>query len=252
MVIALVDDRTEDRNRLKAVLDEYAVRNGRRFEICSFDSGEALMKGFQAHRYQVIFLDVFMEDNMTGIEAAERIRALDEDALLIFLTTSREHQSEAIHWHVFDYLNKEPELLEHQIFQVMDRIFRISSDKNIPCLTFASEKESVCLPYNRLKYLMSDRNYLIIYDNQGKQYRTRATFSSVWETLRKDDRFLQIIRGVIVNMEYLTDLSAGVCVLKGDIHLPMNVRNSASIEQTWTNYTFARIRRESLEGRDAE
>ena len=250
MVIALVDDRPEDRVRLTEVLEKYGSVNGRRFDLHAFDSGEALMMRFQAHRYQLIFLDVIMGDGWSGVETAERIRRMDEDVILVFLTTSDEHQADAIHWHVFDYLDKEN--LQKNVFQVMDRILRRQTRLEAPRLSFVAEKDPVSLPYDDLVYLTADRNYLIIHDRTGNQYRTRATFSSVWETLRQDDRFLPVLRGVIVNMEYLTDISSGVCVLKGNIRVPINIRNSEELEKTWTNFTFARIRRESMEGRNAE
>lgn len=61
MVIALIDDRAEDRARLTKALENYGSVNGRRFDLHAFESGEMLMARFQAHRYQVIFLDVIMD-----------------------------------------------------------------------------------------------------------------------------------------------------------------------------------------------
>ena len=105
MRIALVDDSSEALAALAGTLREYASRQGLRFDLEAFSSGEELLGGYLPRRYAVIFLDVYMS-GMSGIAAAEKIRMLDEDVCLIFLTTSDEHQSQAIHWHVFDYINK--------------------------------------------------------------------------------------------------------------------------------------------------
>ena len=72
------------------------------------------------------------------------------------------------------------------------------------------------------------------------------TLSSVWSQLEQDGRFLQVLRGVIVNMDYITDISDNTCCLQGDLRLPVSVRNRTRIEQLWTDYTFSRIRRESM------
>ena len=72
------------------------------------------------------------------------------------------------------------------------------------------------------------------------------TLSSVWSRLEQDGRFLQVLRGVIVNMDYITDIEGSTCCLQGDLRLPVSVRNRAMIEQIWTDYTFSRIRRESM------
>ena len=245
MTIAFVDDSSMDRDRLAAALESYASRNGLKFDLRPFSSGEQLMDHFQSHQYSIIFLDVFLDGGITGIETAERIRKQDEDVTLVFLTTSNEHQADAIHWHVFDYLSKDN--LNRDVFMVMDRILHRQTAVSRLCLTFVSEKSTVTLPYHDLVYLASDRNYLIIHDSSGNEYRTRATFSSIWETLQKDDRFLPVLRGVVVNMDYLTNISSGSCILKGELRIPVSIRNSKALEEIWTNYTFARIRRESME-----
>ncbi|MBR6443691.1 MAG: response regulator transcription factor [Clostridia bacterium] len=245
MRIALVDDRPDALVKLSDTLNEYAARNGLHFDLCFYPSGEALLDDYSAGRFSVVFLDVFME-GLSGVETAEKIRETDEDVCLIFLTTSNEHQAEAIHWHVFDYISKEegPEA----VFRVMDRLFRRHIRKAGPSLVFSVDKTEVSLPYNDLVCLTADRNYLVLHSRQKKEYRTRMTLSSVWSQLEKDGRFLQVLRGVVVNMDYITDITGNTCCLQGDLRLPVNIRNCSRIEQVWTDYTFSKIRRESMAG----
>lgn len=73
------------------------------------------------------------------------------------------------------------------------------------------------------------------------------TFTRIWQELQRDPRFLPVLRGVIINMDYLMDLSAGVCTLRGNVRLPVNIRKTASLEQAWTSYTFAKIHRQAEE-----
>ena len=245
MTIGLVDDRPEDRRRLMETLSRYAAVSGIRPEILAFSSGEALLRDFRAGQYALIFLDVLMGEGMTGIQTAEKIRETDDGVLLVFLTESEDHQAEAIHWHVFDYLNKDN--LDRDIFSVMDRILHRRTAEAEKTFAFTSGKENLALPYRDLVCVTADRNYLLIRDRRGSQYRTRMTFAAAREELCRDPRFLQVLRGVIVNMDELTDVSRGVCTLRGEIRLPVNLRDSDQIERMWTDYTFAKIRRESRE-----
>ena len=245
MNIALVDDRQEDLDRLRDTLNQYAAMNGLKPQLCCFPSGEAMLADFRAHQYTMIFLDVFME-GLSGIETAERIRNLDEDVCLVFVTTSNEHQAEAIHWHVYDYLNKEEG--DDAVFRVMDRYLRRHTEAGRKTFPFGTEKAAVSIPYDQIVYLAADRNYLTIHDRQGLPHRIRMTFSAARRQLEPDGRFLMILRGVMVNMDYITDVSDGSCCLQGKTRLPVSLRNSDRIEEIWTNYTFARIRRENLMG----
>ena len=245
MNIALVDDRAADREELAAALKEYAAVHGLSFGLSSFSGGEALLENFRPHAYGLIFLDVYM-DGLSGVETAEIIRSVDEHVLLVFLTNSETHQSQAIHWHVFDYINKSEG--REAVFRVMNRALHLRTEKEDPSLGFTADKTDYRLSYGDLVCLTADRNYLIITDRNGREYRTRMTFSSVREVLERDGRFLTILRGVIVNMDYITDIQNNTCVLRGQLRLPVSVRNRERIEQAWTSYTFSKIRRESMEG----
>ena len=243
MQIALTDDRPDALAKLSETLNQYAVQNGLHFDLCPFSSGESLLEAYPSHHFSVVFLDVFMK-GMTGIETAEKIREMDDDVFLIFLTTSNEHQAQAIHWHVFDYISKEDG--PGAVFQVMDRLLRRHVRESGPSLSFSVDKTEISLPYNDLVCLTADRNYLVIHSRRKKEYRARMTLSSVWVQLEKDGRFLQVLRGVVVNMDYITDISSNTCCLQGDLRLPVSIRNRDRIEQVWTDYTFSKIRRESM------
>ena len=245
MNIALVDDRAAARAELAGHLKEYAALNGLSFSLHPFSGGEALLEGYAPNHYALIFLDIYM-NGLSGIETAEKIREVDDRVLLVFLTTSDAHQSQAIHWNVFDYINKEEG--REAVFRVMDRILRRRTRPEGPCLSFTADKTEYRLSYSDLVCLTADRNYLVLTDRSGKEYRTRMTFSAVSALLGQDGRFLTILRGVIVNMDYITDIQGSTCILQGNRHLPVSVRNREKIEQIWTNYTFSKIRRESMEG----
>ncbi|QUC66955.1 LytR/AlgR family response regulator transcription factor [Aristaeella hokkaidonensis] len=243
MHIALTDDRPDALAKLSETLNEYAGRNGLHFDLHTYSGGEELLEALSSQHFSLIFLDVYM-NGISGIETAARIREIDEEVCLVFLTTSNEHQAEAIHWHVYDYINKDegPEA----VFRVMDRLLRGHIRDTFPTLRFTAGKTEISLPYSDLVCLTADRNYLVIHSRQKKEYRTRMTLSSVWSKLEQDGRFLQVLRGVIVNMDYITDIADNTCCLQGDLRLPVSVRNRATIEQLWTDYTFSRIRRESM------
>ena len=137
MHIALADDRPDARKRLSETLSDYAFRNGLHFDIHAFPSGEALLEASISTRFSVIFLDVFM-DGISGIETAAKIRETDEDVCLVFLTTSNEHQAQAIHLHVYDYINKDEGA--GAVYRVLDRLLRRHLHDTRPSLCFPPEK----------------------------------------------------------------------------------------------------------------
>ena len=127
MNIAVVDDQIKETGVLCDTLSEYASSTGLSLTIDRFDSGEAFLAGYRPYLYAVIFLDIYME-KMTGIEAAEKIREVDDDVLLVFQTTSEEHRAEAFTWYASAYLIKSPD--DGVLFRTLDHILHLHTEKN--------------------------------------------------------------------------------------------------------------------------
>ena len=239
--IALVDDIQSELDTLSQILGEYAAASQLDLTLHCFHSAEDVLTEYQPFRYTVIFMDIYME-GMTGMEATERIRAVDRDTLIIFLTTSGEHMPHAFRYHAYDYIRKPAE--KARLFAVMDDILRRHTEiSDSPKITFTSNRRDYSIPCSDIIYIRTEANYLGIMDKSGNTYRTRMTFSAIKHRLRENNHFLQILRGVLVNMDYIENFDDGICHLTGDIKFPVNVRNAKKIEQVWRNYVFSGMRR---------
>ena len=75
--------------------------------VTVFDSGEKFLAAFskERKRYDLILLDILM-DKMSGMELARAIRESDKEAVIIFITSSREHVFEGYDVNAFHYLVK--------------------------------------------------------------------------------------------------------------------------------------------------
>lgn len=97
MKVAVVDDSMEDRELLAGTAEETlcALGQGQTF-MQLFPSGEMLLKDFQPGKYELVFLDIFLEEGaLNGIGTAERLRALDSRVKLVFVTISNDFASES-------------------------------------------------------------------------------------------------------------------------------------------------------------
>ena len=90
MRIAIVDDLSGERALLREQLARQLARRGAEAELLEFDSGEAFLAAEKERRFTAAFLDIYME-GMTGMEAARALRKTDTDCLLVFTTTSTDH-----------------------------------------------------------------------------------------------------------------------------------------------------------------
>ena len=108
MKVAVVDDSMEDRELLAGTAEETlcALGQGQTF-MQLFPSGEMLLKDFQPGKYELVFLDIFLEEGaLNGIGTAERLRALDSRVKLVFVTISNDFASESYAVRADGYLLK--------------------------------------------------------------------------------------------------------------------------------------------------
>lgn len=87
MRIALVDDSEIERGILLSLITDYGCEKQILFESDCFDSGDAFLSSFSSDKYDIVFMDIFM-NGMSGVETASKMRQIDNHVILIFLTAS--------------------------------------------------------------------------------------------------------------------------------------------------------------------
>ncbi len=249
MNIALVDDLPQELSRLSDAITEYASEKRLPVELKTFRSAEELLDGYRPFQYTLIFLDIYM-DGMTGVEAARKIRETDHDTLIVFLTTSQDHAFDAFDVHAYQYILKSPDdaALKSAVCRVVDEIASITRPVEEQKLTFSVNGTEQSVLFPDILFATSEKNYIQITDRAQNSYRTRMTFSEVVSLLGKDSRFLQINRGVVINMDCITAFGKDSCELCGGYSLPVNVREQKKLDQIRKNYVFSKLHSRSGAG----
>ena len=239
MNIAIVDDQTTERENAKRLLQDYARLRGIGIDCSLFVSGEELLRDYVPYRYAAVFLDVYM-DGMTGIETAQKIRETDRDTVLFFLTTSDGHYADAFSVFAASYLKKP--LDADELFRTLDH-FLLRTDPSVrqeSVFTFSYSRSNYALPFSDIVSMETKGNYLVIVDRNDETFRTRMTFTEARNTL--DDRFLTLMKGVLVNMDFIANIEDCDCLLTSGAVLPVNRKKEKELRETWYNYKFAKIR----------
>lgn len=177
-------------------------------------------------------------NGITGVDTAKAIRRNDNHCLLIFLTPSTEHMSEAFSCHAFEYIQKP--VNEERVINVMKDALDILPTKT-QYIEFNSNRQTVRLLYSDFVAAVSTDHYLNITDNNNNIYKIRQTLSEFVRFLENDSRFLQINRGIMINMEHIVSIEGNICTLKNGQTLPVKVRDSLKIKEIWYQYGFNQI-----------
>ena len=102
--IALVEDEEEYRKVFLGYLRRYEQESGRQFRISVFSDGEDIVSSYKAD-YDLILMDIAMRF-MDGMAAAEKIRELDQEVVIIFITNMPQFVMKGYAVDALDYVLK--------------------------------------------------------------------------------------------------------------------------------------------------
>ena len=102
--VAIVEDDAEVQGVLQEYVRRYTRQYGTEFEVTVFADGVDILEDYRAV-YDIIFLDVEMK-RLNGMETAQRIRELDDDVLLVFITNMAQYAIKGYAVGALDYVLK--------------------------------------------------------------------------------------------------------------------------------------------------
>ena len=102
--IAVVDDEQVFLDQISGFMSRYAQEKGQELSVTCFRDGFDISEDYKA-KWDIIFLDIQME-HQDGLAAARRIRELDPDVVLIFITSLAKYAINGYEVNAFDFVLK--------------------------------------------------------------------------------------------------------------------------------------------------
>ena len=103
---AIVEDEAVILEHLKNTLIQEFDKKGTTVAFDAFTSGSRFLEMYEAHyHYDVIFLDIEMPE-LGGMDAAERIRTVDPDVVLVFVTNMAQYAIRGYEVDALDFVLK--------------------------------------------------------------------------------------------------------------------------------------------------
>lgn len=239
MKVAIVDDIKEYRESTGKAVYEWAKDRHEVVSIKGFRSGESFLKALNEESFDLVLMDIYM-DGLTGIEAAEKLRQISLDTILIFMTTSADHMADAFPCRAFDYIMKPADIT--RFYKALDETLKVIPE-NKPFLTISVDKQDINIIVSDIMYVLSDLNYCLVYTKK-REYRTRSQFGKFMETLSEFPEFYVINRGVAVNLDNVLDINELDCKLADNTILPVSKKQKQSAEQALIDRRF-QVRRKA-------
>lgn len=156
--IAVCDDEESFVQNLKEQLMRYAQECAQQIRVTVFYDGSELVNGYDPS-IDLVFLDIQM-NQMDGLAAAERIRQMDGEVGIIFLTTLTRYALEGYKYQATNYIIKPMKYA--RLKAEMDRWMQRRPAKESPSLVVVNDSGRYRVLLKELKYVETfNRNLLL-------------------------------------------------------------------------------------------
>ncbi|MDO4276431.1 MAG: LytTR family DNA-binding domain-containing protein [Eubacteriales bacterium] len=216
MHVAICDDNQTDTRLLVSMI-------AGSHDAAVFSSAETLLLELEeaGKRFDFYLLDIFME-KMDGLELAKRIRLLDNNALICFVSTSDDFYREAFDLYAFQYLVKPVDQGDFQ--RLLNRASeRLAHDReHSVTLTWRGKSKSV--PYGRILFIFSSGHTLYIQCKDGQSEHCTGKLDHLAAQLNSSV-FVRCHQSYMVNLYNVDALEGDDFVCQG-LRVPISRRYS--------------------------
>ena len=230
MRIALVDDSEIERGILLSLITDYGYEKQILFESDCFESGDAFLSSFSYDKYDIVFMDIYVGDEL-GIDVAGKLRNEGYDNLLIFSTITPEYAIASYSVKANGYILKpfSGERIESVLNRVLEHYVR-------DYIRIKVRNSYVNIMYSDIIYIESRNNRCILH-TADEEYPLYMKLDDIeQQMLDEKSRFLRCHRSYIINMDHVTAVDEQFRLDNGDSVL-IRSRSRAQIKKTYIAYS---------------
>lgn len=206
--IAIVEDDLSYSNDLRNYLHKYESETNEKFEIATFTDGNEIVDGYHS-QFDIILMDIEMKF-MDGMSAAEAIRNIDKEVVIIFITHTPQYAIRGYEVEALDYIIKPVSYFAFS--QRLARAITRMKKREQKSVIISVKGGVVRLAANTIYYIESQGHDLIYHTSRG-EYVTSGTMKDSEETL-KSLHFFRGSKWYLINLALVEGLEDGAARMK--------------------------------------
>ena len=209
--IIILEDQAEQAERLSRMLEKYAkVHDGLSYNLKVYDRSIPFITEYRCDA-DLIFMDIQIPD-MLGMEAAKKIRQMDDRVMIIFITMLTQYAIEGYSVGAFDYVLKP---VRYEEFSTkMDRACRMLAHQNTSMTLEVRTKEEI-------RRVNADEITFIEVSNHDVLIHTDSEIIRQWGNLKSYEEKLAPVHFVrcgasfLVNLKYVRAVNGNTVMVHG-------------------------------------
>ncbi len=236
MNIAICDSEKLDSKKITQLLEQYRALGPYEVAYVLYESGAALSEAMLCKQFDLYMMDVLLP---SGIETAQKVRAMDADARIVLLTGARGLSAETSDVRAYRHISVP--LTPQKLFPLLDALRGELEERksgniagsitlkskaglskihltNIECLEFSGRK---------LRYHLVNNEVIEVHGTMAQAERQLLGYP----------QFIKPHRSYIVNMDYIDIVTSGEIRTTHHIHVPISRSSQFVIKQKYFDYS---------------
>lgn len=208
--IAIVEDEELYAKQLNEYLRQYERENGEAIEVTIYSDGDRIVDKYQS-QYDIILMDIEMKF-MDGMSAAEEIRKIDTEVVIIFITNMTQYAIRGYSVDALDYVLKPVSYFA--LSQRLNRAIGRMRKRESKMIMVNMKGGIVRLNIANIYYIESQGHTLILHTILG-DYETSGTMKEM-EGKLLDMNFCRGNKGYLINLQHVDGISDGCAIVKDE------------------------------------
>lgn len=227
--IGIVEDEREFAEQLQEFLRQYQREENLSFKISVFGDGAEILENYEP-LYDLILLDIEMP-KVNGMEAAEQIRRVDSDVVLVFITNMASYAIRGYEVGALDFIMKP--ITYYTFSMKLKRALRRAKQKEQQQILLTLPDGVKKIGIHQIFYVEVQNRMLHYHTDEG-EYVMRGTMASVEQMLAAYP-FVKCNHWYMVNLMHVTEVWKNMALVGGH-ELEISRRNRTAFLKALTEY----------------
>lgn len=227
--IAIVEDEAEFAEQLQDFLKQYQKEHDIPMKISIFGDGAEILENYEP-LYDIILLDIEMPQ-VNGMEAAEQIREMDSDVVLMFITNMATYAIRGYEVGALDFVMKP---INYYTFSMkFTRAVKRAKQREQQQILLSLSDGVKKFGIQQIHYVEVQNRMLHYHTDEG-EYVMRGTMASV-EQMLAPYPFIKCNHWYIVNLMHVSEVRGNIAIVGGH-ELEISRRNRTAFLRALTEY----------------
>lgn len=207
--VAIVEDSPEAMQKLHELILKYGEENGVKFMISKYSNAVDFLENYTIH-FDIVFMDIDMP-GFSGMDAAKRLRKIDNEVNLIFVTNMEQYALKSYDVSALDFMLKPVNYVRLSV--AMKKAFKFIAGE-FKAELYVRTKGGMKYIHPYAIIYLDIRDHCVLYHTDDGVIESWARLSDVENELEKYG-FIRCNKGEIVNMKRILRTDGDTVFVEG-------------------------------------